>query len=70
LSYYWVRLVKVPAVATIAGVAKVLGKDVSNNQVSEGVRKILLFEIGTGCKIDIKGGKSWLVSSCDAGTAI
>jgi len=55
---------------TIAGVAEVLGKDVSNNQVSVGVGKILPFEIGSGCKIDIKGGKSRLVSSDDAGTAI
>ena len=70
MSYHWVRLVKGPAVVTIAGVAEVLGKDVSNNQVSVGVGKILPFEIGSGCKIDIKGGKSRLVSSYDAGTAI
>ncbi len=70
MSYHWVHLVKGPAVVTLEGFGEVLGKDVSNNQVSVGVGKILPFEIGSGCKIDIKGGKSRLVSSYDFGTAI
>ena len=67
---HWVHLVKGPAVVTLEGFGEVLGKDVSNNQVSVGVGKTLPFEIGSGCKIEIKGGRSRLVSSCDFGTAI
>ncbi len=70
MSYHWVHLVKGPAVVTLEGFGEVLGKDVSNNQVSVGVGKILPFEIGSGCKIDIKGGKSRMVSSYDFGTTI
>jgi polynucleotide 5'-hydroxyl-kinase GRC3/NOL9 len=70
LSFHRVHLVKGPAVVTLEGFSEVLGKDVSNNQVSVGIGKILPFEIGSGCKIHIKGGKSRLVSSYDFGTAI
>jgi polynucleotide 5'-hydroxyl-kinase GRC3/NOL9 len=70
LSYHWVHLVKGPAVVTLEGFGKVLGKDVSNNQISVGEGKILPFEIGCDCKIVINGGKSRLVSRYDFGTAI
>gem|GEM_PF-3640046 len=57
MSYHWVHLVKGPAVVTLEGFGKVLGKDVSNNQISVGEGKILPFDISSKCKIDIKGGK-------------
>lgn len=70
MSYHWVHLVKGSAVVTLEGFGEVLGKDVTNNQVSVGVGKTLPAEIGPGCKIEIKGGKSRLVSSYNFGTAI
>src|SRR5437588_9696573 len=49
---------------------QVLGKDVANSEVSVDVGKILPFEISSDCKINIKGGESWLASSSTAGTSI
>lgn len=49
---------------------QVLGKDVANSEVSVGVGKILPFEISSDCKINIRGGESWLASSSTAGTSI
>ncbi|MGB7953083.1 MAG: Clp1/GlmU family protein [Candidatus Nitrosopolaris sp.] len=70
MSYHWIHLVKGPAVVTVEGFGEVLGKDVSNNQVYVRIGKILPFEIGSDCKLHIKGGKSRLVSSYDFSTAI
>jgi polynucleotide 5'-hydroxyl-kinase GRC3/NOL9 len=70
LASHWVHLVKGPSTVSLQGIGQVLGKDVSNSKVSVGVGKILPFEIGSGCKINISGGESWLAHSSTAGTSI
>ena len=54
----------------LEGKAWVLGKDVSNSEVSISVGKILPFEISSDCKINTTGGESWLASCYFAGTSI
>ena len=70
MSSHRVHLVKGPAVVSLEGMCQVLGKDVANSEVSVGVGKILPFEISSDCKINIRGGESWLASSSTAGTSI
>ena len=70
MSSHRVHLVKGPAVVSLEGMCQVLGKDVANSEVSVDVGKILPFEISSDCKINIRGGESWLASSSTAGTSI
>jgi polynucleotide 5'-hydroxyl-kinase GRC3/NOL9 len=65
-----VQLVKGPSEVYVEGHAEVLGKDVSNSQVYVDVGKILPFETGAGCRLQIRGGRTWLASSCRSGTSI
>jgi polynucleotide 5'-hydroxyl-kinase GRC3/NOL9 len=65
-----VHLVKGPATVYLEGKASVLGKDVSNSEVSISVGKILPFEISSDCKINTTGGESWLSHHSFAGTSI
>jgi polynucleotide 5'-hydroxyl-kinase GRC3/NOL9 len=70
LSSKWIHLVKGHAIVHLDGKAWVLGKDVSNSEVSIRAGKILPFEISSDCKISITGGESWLAHCSLAGMSI
>ena len=66
-------MVKGPASVTLVGTAYVLGKDVSDSNVLVGYGKILPFEIGSHCQINItldQGGESWIADQYSAGTTM
>ena len=70
LSSEWVHLVKGPAIVYLEGKGWVLGKEVSNSEVSIRVGKILPFEISSACKVSTTDGESWLAHYSLAGTSI
>ena len=70
MSSKWIHLVKGPAIVHLDGKGWVLGKDVSNSEVSIRVGKILPFEISSDCKISITGRESWLAHCSLAGMSI
>jgi polynucleotide 5'-hydroxyl-kinase GRC3/NOL9 len=69
----WIYLIKGPATVTLVGAAYVLGKDVSNSNVLVGAGKILPFDIGSHCQINItldQAGESWIADRYSAGTTM